>query len=260
MAKLTNARIVTFGESGADYSWSRLISTGPEALAFGLDYRNRTILLKTRLTGAHNRLPVTAAVACALELGISESSIADSVASFRPVFGRLSVHKIDGGPTFILDTYKAPYHSLQLALSVLKDCIAPRKRVVVGQISDYAGNPKPKYRDTYRAALGVADQVLFVGPASHRYTASSEEIERGKYVAFANVNELSKYIKSSSVAGEVILVKSSQNLHLERIMLDWHADVKCWADVCGRRESNCVECGLYRAPFWEHGGKATKAG
>jgi UDP-N-acetylmuramoyl-tripeptide--D-alanyl-D-alanine ligase len=145
-----------------------------------------------------------------------------------------------------------------LALSVLGDCVAPRKRLVLGQISDYPGNARRKYRDTYRAALGVADQVLFVGPASDRYKAASDEIELGRYVAFRNVDELSRYVKSTSVAGEVILVKSSQNLHLERIMLDWHADVKCWPIVCGRRAKNCLECGLYRAPFLEHRGKAVK--
>jgi UDP-N-acetylmuramoyl-tripeptide--D-alanyl-D-alanine ligase len=258
MSKLTDARVVTFGKSGADYSWDRLISTEPGKLAFALDYRDRSIILETRLTGAHNRLPVSAAAACALELGASESSVVDAIASFEPVFGRLSIHRIDGGPIFILDTYKAPYHSLQLALSVLRDCVAPRKRFVLGQISDYPGKPKPRYRDAYRAALGVADQVLFVGPASEKYAATGDEIELGKYVAFGNVDELSSYIKSSSVAGEVILVKSSQNLHLERIMLDWHEDVKCWPVICGRRESNCVECGLYRAPFSKHGGKSAK--
>jgi UDP-N-acetylmuramoyl-tripeptide--D-alanyl-D-alanine ligase len=248
MSKLTDARVVTFGKSGADYSWDRLISTEPGKLAFALDYRDRSIILETRLTGAHNRLPVSAAAACALELGASESSVVDAIASFEPVFGRLSIHRIDGGPIFILDTYKAPYHSLQLALSVLRDCVAPRKRFVLGQISDYPGKPKPRYRDTYRAAAKIADQVIFVGEHAHRSKATEEEIESAKFVRMHSIEALSAYIKSTAVAGEVILLKSAGALHLERVMLDWKTTVRCWPDTC-KTKFDCLTCGAYERPF-----------
>jgi UDP-N-acetylmuramoyl-tripeptide--D-alanyl-D-alanine ligase len=257
MQDLTKARVVTFGQSEADYSNDELISTALGGLAFMLTHRDRQIRLETRLTGAHNRLAVSAAAACALELGVSEDTVIERVASFEPVFGRLSIHAIDGGPTFILDTAKAPYHSITLSIEVLRDCIAPRKRFVLGQLADFAGNPNPKYRDTYRAARDVADQVIFVGGNSHRSKATREEIEAGKFIAFSTAEELSKYIKSTAIAGEVILLKSSKNLHLERVALDWTTDVKCWSDACGVAWG-CLDCGLYNTSFAEHRGKAAK--
>lgn len=258
MAELTDARVVTFGKAGACYSWDELISAEPGNLTFALRHRDRKIILRTRLSGAHNRLAVSAAAACALELGIPESSVIECVASFEPILGRLSIHKCDRGPTFILDTAKAPYHSLPLSLSVLKDFVAPRKRFVLGHISDFAGNPKAKYRDTYRAAHAVADQVLLVGMAAKNFKASRDEIEAGKFASLATVEELSKYIKSSAIAGEVILVKSSANLHLERLLLDWNAEVRCWPNACGKPGVDCLQCGLYRLPFSQHGGRVTK--
>jgi len=257
MSNLTTARVVTFGKSEGDYSQDELISTAPGRLAFTLKHGDRKSRLQTRLSGAHNCLAVSAAAACALELGVSDETVIERVASFEPVFGRLSLHAIDGGPTFILDTVKAPYYSIALVLDVLRDCIALRKRFVLGQISDFAGNPRPKYRDTYRAARDVADQVIFVGEHSHRSMATSDEIEAGKFIAFSNVKELSNYIKSTAVAGEVILLKSSGNLHLERVMLDWKTEIRCWPNRCGLGR-DCMRCGRYNTPFAEHRGKTAR--
>jgi UDP-N-acetylmuramoyl-tripeptide--D-alanyl-D-alanine ligase len=257
MAQQTKARVVTFGMPGADYSYHDVSLAGPAILAFTLTFRDRRIRLQTQLTGAHNTLAVSAAVACALEMGVPETTIVERVASFKPVFTRLSVHPMKNGPTFILDTKKAPYESLPLCLQVLASCEAPRKRFVLGQISDFRGNPAAKYRDTYRDALKIADAVVFVGENAKRSKATEAEIEQGRFAGFADVGEASRYIKATAVPGEIILVKGSKNLHLERLMLDWQADVQCWPNACGVA-GHCLDCGLYSIPFADHGGKGSK--
>lgn len=257
MSKLAKGRVVTFGNSAADYSKHNLISNEPGSLAFTINFGGRQIRLKTRLTGAHNYLAVLAAAACALELGVPEQKVIQRIASFKPVFARLSVHTIEGGPTFIVDTHKAPYESIPLVFDVLRDCTAPRKRFVLGTISDYPGNSTPKYRNTYRAALNVADQVMFVGENANKSKATDEEIAAGKFIALSSVKQLSDYIKSTAVPGEIILLKGSGNLHLERIMLDWTTEVKCWPDKCGVA-TGCYMCGQYNIPFFEHLAQANK--
>lgn len=258
MSNLTTAPTITFGKSDADYSQDELIATAPGSLTFLLHHKGRRIRLATRLIGAHNCLAVSAAATCALELGIPEETVKDRVASFEPVFGRMSLHAIDGGPTFLHDAYKAPYESIPLVLDVLRDCVAPRKRFVLGHMSDFPGDPRIKYRKVYRAALEVADQVLFVGDNAHRSKATKDEIDSGKFVAFNSVQQLSKYIKLTTIPGEVILLKSAKNLHLERIVLDWETEVRCWEDICRASVQNCLKCGLYQKPFCEHHGKARK--
>lgn len=257
MAQLTSARVVTFGTQGADYEQTEVDATVPGALAFTLRHCGRRLRLKTRLTGVHQCLAVSAAAACALELGIDEATVTERIASFEPVVGRLSLHRIENGPTFLLDTVKAPYHSLSLALEVLQRSAAVRKRFVLGNISDYPGNPLRKYRDTYRAALAIADQVIMVGPHSHRSRATKAEIDDGKLVVFANVEDASKYIRGTAIDNELILVKSSANLHLERLLIDFESVVQCWPNECGI-EGRCWRCGLFARPFHEHNGKAKK--
>ena len=197
---------------------------------------------------------MTAAVTCALELGVPADAIAEKVASFSAMHGRMSVHSVNGRK-FILDTAKAPYHSIGLPLETLRSITASKKRFILGQISDYRGNSNQKYRDTYLAAAKVADEVCFVGVTAHKARAPRHDVESGKFRAFASVEALARHLKDTAQEGEVIVLKSARNLHIERLMLDAVEPVRCWANECGKKNS-CVECGLFGAPFHEHEGRS----
>lgn len=254
MADLTRARSITFGTTGGDYIVSD-IHTGTDGfLSLTLTGGGQTIDLKTQLLGAHNWLTVAAAATSALELGIPPETVRTRIASFEPVPERMSLHIVPGGSKIILDTAKAPYHSIFLPLETLKALVAPKKRFIMGQISDYAGNATKKYRDTYAAAAEIADEVCFVGPWAHKARAPAADIESGKFRAFANIEALAAHLRDTAIKDEVILVKSARNLHLERLLLDRIGEVRCWPNECGIKGS-CQECGLYGRAFHEHGGQ-----
>ncbi|MBA2126053.1 Mur ligase [Hyphomicrobium methylovorum] len=254
MAQKTRARVVLFGTHGGDYH-ARDLSLSPEGyLSFTISSDAGDLHLKTQFVGEHNWLTVTTAAVCALELGIPAQTIIDRVASFAPLLGRMSVHSFTSGPTFILDTAKAPFHSIGLPLETLKSIPGVKKRFVLGQISDFGGPSVPKYRSTYAAAAEVADEICFVGPNSNKSRAPAEDIRSGKFRQFSSARQLSEHLKKTATEGEVILVKSSRNMHLERLMLDSEGAVECWPDECNVRCS-CVDCGLYQKPYFEHNGK-----
>lgn len=254
MADLTRARSITFGTTGGDYIVSDISIGSDGILSFTLTGGGRSLLLKTQLLGTYNWLTVAAAATTALELGVSSEVVRAQVASFEPVAGRMSLHRVAGGSRIILDTAKAPYHSILLPLEMLKAITAPKKRFVLGQISDYAGNATKKYKDTYAAAAKVADEVCFVGPWTHKARPPAADVESGKFRAFANVEALATYLKETAVEDEVIVVKSARNLHLERLMLVRMGEVRCWPNECGVKGS-CQQCGLYEQAFHEHNGR-----
>lgn len=247
MASRTRARVVTFGASGGDYRIDRTEAPAPGSLTVTIGHGGETFRIKTKLTGEHQNLAVAAAFASAHQLGIPPAVAAERMGSFTPLFGRCSAHFVDGGPTFIVDT-KAPYHSVYLPLQMMARFSAPRKRIVIGQLSDLKGNPKSKYADVYRAARDVADQVIFVGPKAHRSQATQEDIAAQRFVGKQSVEDAAEFVKSTAIPGEIILVKSAQNLHLERIMLNFENEVRCWELECGSGK-NCLACGRYRTPF-----------
>ncbi len=240
MKARSKARVVTFGCSGGDYRNMRVTACVPGALGLTIDHDGASFDIETQMTGAHNIVSVAAAFVCAHQLGLPASLITDRLASFRPIFGRCSTHVIDNGPIFIADTGKAPYWSIYLPIKMMGEFTAPRKRIVMGQISD-AGNTNPKYRDVYRAARLVADQVIFVGDNAHRSKATAEEVAAGRFVEKRTVREAAAFIKETAIPGEIILLKSAPNLHLERIVLSFEDEVACWDVACGKR-LQCVDC------------------
>jgi UDP-N-acetylmuramoyl-tripeptide--D-alanyl-D-alanine ligase len=192
-----------------------------------------------------------AAIAVAMELGISIEKIQSSVPGFEGVFGRCSSYEVKNGPLFILDTAKAPYETLGLAFNTIKKYQSKRKWIIVGQISDYPGNPKPKYRNAYNQAKEIADKVIFIGPHSHRTGANIKTIESGEFLSFTSFPDFVMNFKEKFTEEDIVLIKSSQGMHLERIAFSLDKKVACIEDVCGY-DFSCQRCGLYENPFSDH--------
>ena len=255
MSSRTKARTVTFGKTGGDYVVSDARCERPEALSLTITHDRQAFELTTSLTGSHFSLPVAAAFACTHQLGIAPAVIAARIASFTTVFARCSVHRVENGPVIINDASKAPSHSIHLAFDMLAGFQAPRKRIVLGTISDGSGSDR-LYPRAYRAARAVADQVVFIGEHSHRSKATAEEIADGRFVRFETVQQAADFLKDSAIADEIILVKGAGKLHLERLVMTFFAPVRCWKDICGRR-THCIAimgrgCSLYATPFDQH--------
>lgn len=251
MAARTSARVVTYGRSShAHYRAVDIASAFPERLSMTVVWSGGSLAVKTNFIGDHFWLPTAAAVAAAIELGVAPEEIAARIRTFEPLPERCGIVSVPNGPHFILDTTKAPWHSVQLALNIVAKATAPRKRIILGHMSDFTGS-NTKYGVFYRMAREVADQVIFVGNHSHRSKATQQELDENRFVAFATTQQAAAYIQETAIAGEVVLLKGSVDLHLERIALNQITDVKCWAISCGKR-AGCRSCGHYRLPYEAH--------
>lgn len=251
MAAETRCRVATFGMSeAADYRVSDVHAAYPQLLSFVVDWKGKTLALKTPFPADYFWLPVAAAVAAALELGVSPETVAARLATYVPLPARCEVFKAENGPEFIVDTAKAPWHSVNLVFDMMAKATARRKRIVLGQISDYAGSSR-KYGTAYQVAREAADQVIYVGDNAHRSRAGQGDRDSGRFHEIRNVRDVSEFIKQTALPGELILLKSSASLHLERVALAWTHDVKCWVQTCGK-SAGCRTCGLYEVPFEQH--------
>ncbi|KAF0137012.1 MAG: Mur ligase middle domain-containing protein [Xanthobacteraceae bacterium] len=254
MRQRTAARAVTFGrEPGADYRATAISSRYPECLSLDVSWKGHITPLQTRILGEHFWLPVTAAFATAVELGVPVETAQAMIASFEPIPDRCQPFATRAGPVFILDTWKAPWQTLGLAFDVVRHAKAKSRRIVLGMLSDYPGNPKARYRDAYRDARDAADQVIFVGDHAHRSMASQDDVASGRFVEGRSVKAVADLILEQAGPDDLILLKASRNLHLERIALAFDHEVRCWKDRCGLQIS-CFDCGLFEHPFEEHAG------
>lgn len=164
----------------------------------------------------------------------------------------LSVHKTSAGPQFLIDTIKAPFHSLELAFKTVANAKpSGRKRIVFGTISDYSGTRKKIYLKAARQALEAADEVIFVSDGAGGVPNAKTLDPKGQFTVFYSTREAADYIRQTSHKDDLILLKGSSNLHLERIFLQYIQDQKCWETKCGKTE-NCISCGLSQVPFSDH--------
>ncbi len=247
MAARTRARVVTYGLSPeADIRGGDIASRWPDRLSLNVSYGGETVGVATRLVGEHWATSVLAAVACGVACGLGLEACARAVARVEPVYGRYSIHIKEGGPAFVLDCIKAPNWTVPAALGFVAAASAPRKTIVFGTISDYAGKAGRVYRRVAREALAVADRVVIVGPHSGHVARLSPGEQR--LFAFQSAYEASSFLAQLPLRGELIFIKASRNAdHLDRIMLAQLDDVVCWRERC-HKVWNCFDCKQYRRP------------
>ena len=202
------------------------------------------------LAGRHFAHDIAAAFAVAVELGVPSSEAAERIGEVPTVHNRCEIVQIPGGPMFILDI-KGSYHSIPIALDLLAEARVPRKRAVIGHLSDFNFRSRKAYSSVYALAAAVADEVIFVGENAHRSGASREDREAGRFKAFDDVLAAREYIRATAFPGEAILVKGASAFHLERIGMSFREEVRCWEYRCGYT-IGCADCGLYNFPLQEH--------
>jgi UDP-N-acetylmuramoyl-tripeptide--D-alanyl-D-alanine ligase len=160
MAARTKAPVVTYGISPeADVRGSGVACQWPDRLTFNVSHGSEEARVVTRFVGEHWAISVLAAIACGIACGLDLKTCARAVAGVAPVFGRYSVHASEGGASFVLDSIKAPFWTIPAGLKFVAAASAPRKTIVFGTISDYAGNAGRVYRRVAREALATADRV-----------------------------------------------------------------------------------------------------
>ena len=252
MRELARCRVVSFGMSiNADYQVLDVDYCFGGYLLITMKICGRIHSFEVPLNGRHFWVSLAAAISATHELGIGLDEIAKSLLSFKPIFGRCLTYRPKNGPVFILDTAKAPYYSLHHFFKLIEVGETGKTIVIIGQISDYGGKNNSIYSEVYRAVKNVADIVIYVGEHCERSGASNDEISQGKFKSFKHVIDACNFVKSVANADDRIYIKSSQNLHLERIAMFYDHVVRCDQDVCGS-PINCQKCGLIEFPPATH--------
>ena len=132
-------RYAVANPEGADYV-ARDIEYTPTGTRFTVVRvaDSHALRLSTRLVGECNISNLTAAVAMAQALGVSDERIAYAVEEIEQVEHRLSIKRIPGGLTIIDDAYNSNPVGSAMALDVLSAMTARRS------VREYSGEPVPQ--------------------------------------------------------------------------------------------------------------------
>ncbi len=210
MAARTRARVITYGLAGdAALRATEVSARWPERLSFTVHHEGHELGVRTRLCGAHLATNVLAALATGVAIGVPLDEAAAAVARVPPFPGRLSPVYHPDGYALVRDEFKASLWSIPAALAFLEEARAPRKIVVVGSVSDYAGNPDRAYGSVARQALEVADLVVFTGSNSARALRARRGEDDEALQAFYSVEVAAEFLRGELRAGDLVLLKGS---------------------------------------------------
>lgn len=241
-------QIITYGvATDATLRAENVSAPWPDRLSFTAFYDGQSCHVQTQLCGTHWVPSVLSALAAGVAVGIPLETAARAVSTVEPFRARMEPVETSNGVTFIRDDWKAPLWAMPTALNFLETATAPRKIMVVGNLSDYPGAAPPVYKRIALRALEVADYVFFVGPQSAHALAAKPDDDDQSLRIFSNTKQVSDFLDEFLRPGDLVVLKGSPRVeHLGRIALHRIAPISCWTMDCGKLEL-CDSCPLLRA-------------
>jgi UDP-N-acetylmuramoyl-tripeptide--D-alanyl-D-alanine ligase len=192
------------------------VSAAPDARPEGFEMRVGEAAVQVRMAigGAHNVRNALAAAACAHAIGIDAPTIADGLARFRPVRGRLARLNAAQGATLLDDSYNANPDSVRAAIDVLRECAPPRV-LVLGDMGEVGENGPQYHREVgqYAARCGL-EHLLALGEAARDTVAAFGP--GGEH--FEDVDALVGRARALAQAPATVLVKGSRFMRMERVV------------------------------------------
>jgi UDP-N-acetylmuramoyl-tripeptide--D-alanyl-D-alanine ligase len=222
-AQASGRRMITFsggrGRRG-DVVVLEVVSQGDDGLRFVLGVGNRELPVHIPgLVGVHNAANAAAAAAAAIALGCTDREIARGLAAVRPVGRRLRLEQLPSGVTLLDDCYNANPASMSAALATLAGMAAPERRAVavLGDMLELGAFEAEAHRALGAEAAKVAQALAAFGP---RARGTAEAARAAGLDAFhtEDVDALVRWTKATLAPGDVLLVKGSRGMKLERLV------------------------------------------
>ena len=170
--------------------------------------------VELRMPGRHNAANALAAIAAATAAGASLDAVAQGLAAFRPIAGRLQPKTGRNGATLIDDSYNANPDSVGAAIAVLVH--APgAKWLVLGDMGEVGDQGPAFHREIGESARAAGiDRLLTLGELTpHAVDAFGPGAEH-----FASGEELVAAIACDMTRDVTVLVKGSRFMHMERVV------------------------------------------
>ncbi len=214
-------RVVTFGaqplaDVAVEGAWQAAHAAHAARWRLKLTMPDGAIQTTLALPGVHNLLNAAAAAACAWAAGAPATAVAQGLADFEPVKGRLQTHAIcvaGQSAALIDDTYNANPDSARAAIDVLAAMPAPRW-LVLGDMGE-VGSQGPAFHDEvgrYAQTRGIEHFWCAGALSVHAAQAFGAQAQH-----FVDTPALVSALASSPACASV-LVKGSRFMAMERVV------------------------------------------
>ena len=227
MKEKTKAKVISYGfTEGATVMLSnfdfRLDSEeNPLGVGFKIHYGANSFVPVTLygMLGKSQALAVGAAAAVAIIYDMNLIEISQALVDYQGPKGRLKILKGIKNSTIIDDTYNAAPASTHLALDTLKEFSNKRKIAVLGDMLELGKYTVQAHQEIGNLVGGNVDILVTVGlRAKFIADAAANQMDIKNIYSFVN-SDLAKIKVQELVGdGDLILVKGSQGMRMEKIV------------------------------------------
>ena len=216
-----HGKVVTFGlHKPADISARNVVPLQPVGSAFDIVSNGETAHASLSLLGEHNVYNALAGVAVGLQYGVPLREAAASLAALSAgdKRGQMLHH---AGATIINDCYNSNPTALDSMVQSLAGMPARRRIVVAGEMLELGPTGEDLHRESGRdmASHGI-DIVLGVrGLARFLVEGAAGANIAAEFVA--TPEEAGEWLKRNLKAGDLVLLKASRGVRLERALDVW---------------------------------------
>jgi len=225
MARATRfaGRTVTFDlDRPADVSATRIESRGIHGMAADVATAEGTVRLETPLVGRGNLANVLAGLAVGLDAGVPLDAMAARAATLAPPAHRGEVRALASGVTVIDDAYNANPLAVERALDVLGETAAPRRVAVLGEMLELGPESAALHARVGRAAAKAGVALLVTVGGDPARALGRGAVDAGLPAAAirhaGTSDEAAAVVEALVRPGDVVLVKGSRGVRLERVV------------------------------------------
>jgi UDP-N-acetylmuramoyl-tripeptide--D-alanyl-D-alanine ligase len=210
-------RVVYFGDGPCADPQILELREDVEGLHLKFRAGEREGALTLQLLGAHNASNAMAGLAVALEAGVDLDAAVAALASLTAGDKRGQVMEIDGA-TILNDSYNSNPEALRSMIRTLAARPASRRILVAGEMLELG-----EYGSAMHAACGLtaaeAGLDLVAGVQGNAVHLAAAACAGGVASLFLpNAEEAGLWLRQTMRPGDVVLVKGSRGVHLERVI------------------------------------------
>jgi len=208
----TGAKKVTFGKKG-EVSY-RDLEISISGSRFQLEISGKFLAVKSKLIGQHSIKIFLAAASVAREFSIDPDEIVQALEEIRPQPGRMNPVKAKNEILVIDDSYNSnPYSAIEAleTLSAIK--WNGRKVAILGNMNELGGYTQEGHLQVGEVAGKVVDFLVAVGDNAEYLARGAGKLglSKDKVITFKTTDEVIAQLDKLLSAGDLVLVKASQN-------------------------------------------------
>ena len=174
------------------------------------------------IPGKHNVSNALAAYAAGLNMGIVPEDIARGLAEAKASGMRMEIMHTPDGITIVNDAYNANPDSMRASISTLSTLEGTGRRIaVLGDMGELGSDEYQLHVDVGTfAAQADLDMLVCIGTLSVgiKSGALAADMDTARVKSFTGVEEAQQFLEKYVREGDIVLVKASRFMELERIV------------------------------------------